>query len=315
MFRQYLPCRNFTSSPNSSNQDLSQAIGSAEATRAARVQRRLWAGGLLAICVLAVCMLNVAAGYAEVISGSEPPDKFGNLKQGDTDCPNTACGPTAAINSFVFLQNMYSTVYGTKLVPHKDGNTMYQDEVDAANKLAPYMGCCQDQGTYREKFILGKQQYLEEMAKGKTVYAAEDTGAWRKDYGDKPDYVQDNTAPTAQFLVDQLKKGADIELFIDFLDKDNEHQQHYVTLTSLSFDTETNKGKINFVDPETGKVADNPYDITGLDSDDKDILIGGYLKSASIYMAVSEAPVPEPGTLLLLGSSIVVIGNFLRKSS
>jgi hypothetical protein len=272
---------------------------------------------LLALFVLIVPMMALAPCYADNITGSEPPDKFGNLKQGDTNCKDVGCGPTAAINSFVFLQNMYPGVYGTSLVPHKDGNTPYQDEIAAADALATYMGCCQEKGkgTYIERFILGKQEYMNKVAPGKTIFAAEDTQAWRPtlpdgfEVGPKPSWVQDNTAPTAQWLVNQLKAGEDVELFINF----DGSQNHYVTLTYLQFDTKTDTGQINFIDPTTGKVNDKNYSITGLDPTDKDILIGGYLKDANIVNAVAESPAPEPPSLFLLGSGILGFGGLLRR--
>lgn len=273
----------------------------------------------LAVFILALLVLVLLPCYAEVITGSLPANKFGNLKTADTNCPEGGCGPAAAINSFVFLQMMYPKIYDSSLVPHKNGNTPYQDQIDAANKLATNMGCCT--GTYLERFIAGKQQYIEgiKAVKGKTTYAAQDTGAWRMvlpdgyKVGPKPSYVQDNTAPTAQFLVNQLKKGEDVELFIDFIDADGKHQAHYVTLTYLQFDTTTMKGSLNFVNPSTGTTNGTNYPITGLDPADSDIRIGDYLKDASIYAAVSESPVTEPTMLLPCGLAVLLATKKMRK--
>lgn len=215
---------------------------------------------------------------------------------------------------------MYPRIYGTNLVPHKDGNTLKQDEIAAAQALAPFKGCNCDNGTYIERFIAGKQQYIEGTgAKGKTTYAAQDTGTWRttlpdgSKVGPKPAYVQDQTAPTAQFLVDQLKEGEDVELFIDWVDTDGKHKAHYVTLTYLQFDTTKKTGAINFVDTDTGKTNDKNYQITGLDAGDNDILIGGYLDDASIFAAVAESPVPEPATLLSCGLALLTTAARMRK--
>ena len=35
------------------------------------------------------------------------PSLYGGLDQHSTLCADLACGPSAAVNSFVFLQNMY----------------------------------------------------------------------------------------------------------------------------------------------------------------------------------------------------------------
>ena len=52
-----------------------------------------------------------------------------SFDQGKTTCPDTNCGPTAAVSSFVYLQNVFPNTYKVPLVPSGQ-------EVDTANKLS-----------------------------------------------------------------------------------------------------------------------------------------------------------------------------------
>src|SRR5262245_35686701 len=70
---------------------------------------------LIAVVLLAGPALAAPISY-DVDLNSD--NQFGTLKQTDvTGCENNptgtlACGPTAAVNSFVFLENVYPTIYG-----------------------------------------------------------------------------------------------------------------------------------------------------------------------------------------------------------
>ena len=234
---------------------------------------------------------------AAVISASENAALFGNLNQNDTNCGNVACGPTAAVNSFVFLENAYPTIYGNSLVPLINGNTFYQDEVAAANVLsgANYMSTCNCVGTYIEDFIMGKQNYINALAPNTTTYAAQISIPWlvQRNPGPQPStnapqpiYVQASIAPTAQFIQSQIKDGEDVEVFVGY----NAGGAHYLTLTGISFDTVAMTGTISFIDPGTG--AYNTANSTGV--------VGGVIQTnygggqgAAIYAAVAESPVPE----------------------
>jgi hypothetical protein len=285
---------------------------------------------LLAAAVIAVFAGCTQAKADNVITGMENANLFGNLNQGDTDCPMVACGPTAAVNSFVYLQNRYPNIYGNKLVP-KGANAaqQYMNMQMVANTLggADYMNTCNcGNGTFIEQFILGKQKYLDTMAKNATTYGAEDTFAWRTTLPDgskvaaKPPYVQQNTAPTGQWLVDQLKAGEDVELFVN-----GSMGNHYITLTQMTYNLDKNTGSFMFIDPNqvNNKMAGAPVVsmgmITGLDATDSDILftsasVSAYLGTGlNIVNAVSESPVPEPATYAVLSVGFLAIGAILRR--
>ena len=252
---------------------------------------------------------------AALISASENVNLFGNLNQNDTNCGNVACGPTAAVNSFVFLENAYPTIYGNSLVPLINGNTFYQDEVAAANTLAGanYMSTCNCGGTYIEDFIMGKQNYINALAPNTTTYAAQISIPWlvQRNPGPQPStnapqpiYVQASTDPTAQFIQGQIKDGEDVEVFVGY----NAGGAHYLTLTNISFDTNALTGKIGFIDPGTG--AYGTANITGV--------VGGVIQTnygggAAIYAAVAESPVPVPAAIWLAGSGLVGVFGFAHR--
>src|SRR5262245_45155447 len=99
---------------------------------------------------------------AAILMTDLDPTKYGDLDQHDTNCGNVACGPTAAVNSFKFLQEVYPHIYDNLLIPHTAGNTDYEDMIDTANMLGTvmFMDTCvicdpNKGGTYIEMFISG----------------------------------------------------------------------------------------------------------------------------------------------------------------
>lgn len=258
----------------------------------------------------AILLFSSISAQAAVISGSTPGGAglFGNLNQNDTNCGvggSEGCGPTAAVNSFIMLQNKYPTIYGTNLVPAGQA-------VNVANTLGTgnYMDCAACGGTYIENFIFGKQKYIEEKVPGKTVYKAYVAPgfAWRNDpggvtpgynNGGQPGYVT-RAAPPVQWLADELNHGEDLEIYVGY----NAGGAHYLTLHSIMFDTATNMGTIGFIDPLTGAAGN--ANITGLAGGFLTLSYGG---GSTLFHAVSESPIPEPGTwvLLSLGTATLLL--------
>src|SRR3954464_1606316 len=214
-------------------------------------------GIVFALSGAAVCSTGFLPGVAQATVFEKFLDQagFGKLDQHDTNCALVNCGPTAAVNSFAFLQNSYPGVYNGKLVPSAGAAPTAAELKAVANKLGSnFMQNCTvncTQGTPIEDFILGKRDYLESVAPGKTAYHAQVNFGWRKNPPNgshpntaKPGFVDDNTKPTLSFLYSELKRGEDVELFMA-----TGADGHYLTLTGIKYDDANNTGQMAFIDP------------------------------------------------------------------
>jgi len=263
------------------------------------------------ILAAAIVLLPIPV-YADVISVNLDPNKFGNLDQAATNCRAVNCGPTAAVNSFTYLQNVFPNNYTTPLVPTGKA-------ADVANTLngADFMKTCPAGagcagGTSVEDFILGKMAYIETQDKGVTRYHAQMSNAWSPiTHPDaaKPGFVDDSTKPTIDFLAAELKAGEDIEIAL----KPFTGPGHYLTLTGLTFDTATGMGSLMFVDPMGGKVG--TANITRAAGDNVSIVTDYKIGDlpTRIVGAVAESPVPEPSTFLLVGGAMVGLAALRRR--
>jgi hypothetical protein len=275
--------------------------------------RIFFTGAWSVLGLLALCSAGVPNSIAAVLTANENQNLFGTLNQANTNCPNVSCGPTAAVNSFVFLQNMYANIYPNHvLVPTTNGNNPTQAEQAAiANLLATdtYMGTCSVCGTTIEDFIYGKNTYINTVDPNSTIFAAQISIAWRNPTAaghmvPKPAYVQENTAATAQFIYNEIQAGEDVEIFVGF----DAGGAHYLTLTGITWDNVANTGSMNFVDPSGGgRGNDNFTTANGM------LHFTNYGGGATIFHAVAESPVPEPETLGLLVAGIILLGTQWRK--
>lgn len=265
-------------------------------------------GRLSTLAVTVVLGSLAASVHAAPTFDVEIPDRlFGHLKQNLVPgCGAVACGPTATVNSFVFLQNQYPEIYGNKLIPdtNKNGKVDESEMIEAASALTTLMGCCLPDGTDVKNFLPGKMKYIEGDSTANPPLAGKAPGVT---------VYQSRTDPIWQFLVDELKAGEDVELSIGLYDAAGKRiGGHAVTLTRFKW-TDTNMdnviglregAQIFFIDPSDG--VNKSAGIFNVGSTiETDFLSGEQflnqtVASGRIELAVSESPIPEPDVILLL---------------
>ncbi len=252
--------------------------------------------------------------YAATITESIDPNLFGNLDQGKTNCPFLGCGPTAFTNSLAYLQTKFKNIYGELLIPDTNNNDTIDEAemISVANDISQnYMKNCSNNvcsSTKIEDFIIGKTNYIESKVPEKTNYKAQIGIEWgfqpphNNDIGTKPDFVQDQTIATLDFIAKEIKEEEDLEIFIG----NNTGLMgvaHYLTVTGISYDDTNNTGTISLIDPLGGvQITKN---IVGLSNGfiELDYQLNG--QNTFVAHAVSESPkLPEPSAmagLLMLG--------------
>jgi len=242
---------------------------------------------------------------ATTISVQLPYNKFGHVWNTDNGTSTGAgvgyCAPTATVNSFKFLENMYPNVYDNKLTKG--------DIIKTRNDLVGLMGTCPDTGTQPQNWWQGKIQWIEDNAPGRTSYGGMvmpsiDVSTWNK-----KDLLS-NTFPAFNWLFQQLKDGEDVELGIY-----GSFGGHALTLTSLKFvdsmdgssfqngiwDPSVELAQIDYLDPN------NPTQLFWSDLSLNPDGSLGFLwnngganppKNAYIGLAFKESPIPEPSSIL-----------------
>ena len=165
-----------------------------------------------------------------------------------------------------------------------------------------YMKSCCGIGTPWENFVVGKQDYFDDVAPGTTVSAVQSEYGWNPRRAPRPGpqsgiTVQTHT-PTrrsAFFILNALQHNQDLEILIT---NSEGREGHYLTVTGISWDTDDDTGFLSYVDPDGGEdetvgiasTADEPLSIEYND------------ETRQIRVAVDESPTvaaPEPGSMVL----------------
>jgi hypothetical protein len=255
---------------------------------------------LVGCAAVALAACGVRAG--PILTKDLDPSRFGGLPQGVTNSPALGCGPTAAVNSFTFLQNTYPDWYHGLLIP--------STPTACANLLmtSPYMGTPAGAGTTISRFVTGKQNYLNGPHRDLlpfTIMEAMVTD-WNEGEGllpppPPPTFVT-LAKPSLDFLLAQLNKSADIEALILF-----PLHGHYVTVTGMTWNTIFDDGKIRYIDPTDG----SPHSM-GFTRDTGGTITVFYVDPSTgqsltgvLHSVVSEVPGPSVAGVLALGAWIV----------
>jgi len=259
--------------------------------------------GFLLILLCSIMALWPFSAQATQFTFSLNSGQYGNLDQNHIPTIGSmACGPTSAINSFVFLQNAYPAVYDKSLVPDTNGNGVIDEAemIAAAQVLAgsTYMDTTLANGTFWSDFTPGIHDYIEDRVPGVTSYSdkyfSDDSGSW-------------------DWIYDELVAGEDVEILIQKMPSGT-GANHFLTVYGIDFNDSTLSGTLSYIDPWGGTTGAASLWYAG---GKLQILYG---QGSWIYGGYSESPsgspppgIPEPGTLLLLGSGLIGLIAYGRK--
>jgi hypothetical protein len=243
----------------------------------------LWGGGRLA--------------RADAFNFSEDINKFGLQKNNIPCLPGKACAAIAAINSFIFLENQYPTIYDNKLTPNRMDNDK-TDPIDATNFAVTgwqvlgkphrdgYYDLVSRPGGANEEFVATKTDWFNDFAPGTTFFSSMFAG--------------NGGVPTIVYLAQQIKTGEDVEFFI------SDAVFHVLTLTGVACDA-LGSCNITYLDPDdptkpdgTPKSFNTPIAPNAANGGRLEFTYQG--GTVFVSAAFSESPVPEPSTLLLVGT-------------
>jgi PEP-CTERM motif len=226
-------------------------------------------------------------------------------------CGRGVCGAIAAINSFVFLENQYPSIYDSKLLPNYDA-TNNNDPIDAANfavdgwkvggnpaRQGYYTrgdGANNQDPVWNSDYLATKKDWFHDYAPGTTVFAS----MWFNGGGGYP---------TIEFLAKEIQDQEDVEFLVKDTATAGDNVYHALTLTGVScMDFNYTDCSITYQDPNNPTVqystAVSPLGPGGsLTFSD---LPGTGISNTPMYIdgAFAESPVPEPGSLLFLATAI-----------
>lgn len=281
---------------------------------------------VLPLC-LGILLLTVAAVQADMFV-QENLSAFGHLSQMNSNLPtgfdSDGCGPTALTNSLLYLQNEYSGIYGTSLVPDPTKLVPTAKMIVGYPSGTNYLNWDSSSGVTWNHYFRGTYDYVEHQAAGKTIYQGEANSG-----SSFPLWVSAQTGnPTWDFLYNQLQQSRAVIIFWEDSTTTPTYK-HYMSLAGMSFTDSNNNGrfdageaaKITYIDPKDGATYSN----IAISQNSSGLLqftyhnnhYNWYNGNAKIVMAESFGPVPLPSTLLLLSSGLLGllgVGRRLKRS-
>jgi len=272
-----------------------------------------------------VFSLNSIA-FASVLTTQENSSYFGTLDQHSLDysypqyglgANNMACGPVAAVNSLVYLDNAFSSIYGTSLVllanhdMNNDGlyNT-YDDWIYSAGVMAgtSYMNTTLANGTWHDNFIWGMYNFVNSKANGKETFSALDYwSSWGNSPApnSRPSWVSGGL-PTWDFLYSKLNSSAAVDILFTYVGGGG----HFVSVTGMTWDNLNNSGTLNFMNPWTGANGSTAIRLTS----GKIYTDYGGSNGSWISEINAITPIPEPSIYALLGIGAIGILMVTRRN-
>ncbi len=254
--------------------------------------------------VLFLGFLGGASSFAraDAFSYSEVFSNFGQVT--NFTCPASpggVCGAVAAMNSFTFLQNTYSSIYGitlTGLNPAFAASSFASTGwVDSSGTA--YQGYYSRPGTANGDFIATLQDWVNTHQPQPNLT---NFSSW---YAGSP-----NGLPTIDALGQEIKAQEDVEIFVKNI-AGSPSFFHVLTLTAVSCDAALNCS-IKYQDPngpaneQTATLANGTLQFTGVPA-------SGFAGTVSIVSAFSESPVPEPASYILFGIVTAVLLASVRR--
>ncbi len=246
------------------------------------------------------------------VPGNPNPVNFGTLAT--TNVPGFAgcgCGPVATVNSFVYLENTYPKVYGTKLT----GALSQQNLINTAETLGTYMNLIKtgpDKGTNIANLVSGKYNYINKVAPGTTTVGGEISPTFYPAGGTPTGPAFSNVSfvqPTPLYLYNELKAGEDVELLITaYNPAGTAIFGHLVTAYAIDYAPSTGDGSIQFINSRNGSFQTRSFSetdgaltlISTIDTTNKFVVTG----------IVTESPIPEPGSIMLLVGGLGALVSF-----
>jgi len=284
---------------------------------------------------IASVALLIGAGNASATSYciEKDLDLYGYLNQNVVPgWGGVACCPTAAVNSMVYLQNKYPSIYDTLLVPVQAQDLDGDGDVDQTDDMIGvvqtlggqgYMNTIINNGTFADDFMYGKYRYIEEVAPGRTRYEAMSYWAWTHPPArdpavpnpEQPDWVTTGVYPTWEFLYEELVACEDVEIALT-----HATGGHCLTLTSFCWNDsdedliiDFGEGAfIDYIDPWTGLHVPQTHI---WQSSPGGMIETAYWSETESYIswAVSESPIPEPISMIFFGTGLVGVFGFVTR--
>lgn len=202
-----------------------------------------------------------------------------NILQGKNEC-----GPTSAADSVSWLNDKY-----------KLGLNLTTRLIRDILKDKDHMKTNPDSGTTDPNFLAGKDQFVSDPNSGLKVPIVSS-------------FIKGCPGPNCiDNMIAELKAGQDVEMSLLWKKNGKNNGGHWVELVGV-IELLGGLDGIWFNDPSSGKTVFSWLQPVG--NNWKVLSYGTY---NLIDTAVDESPAPEPGTLILAGSSLLVAGRFGRK--